>query len=119
LGRTGARRPNASARSAWTSIGARALDAFDAAHQRGDLSRDDRQTAAVVGAELERLLGDFNSAATRVASLAQDLAMDGSGTNAPLMTAVDQIAPHTYNRSAEPQMLSDRASAGTVGSGAR
>jgi hypothetical protein len=96
-----------------------ALDAFDAARERGALSQDDRRTAAVVGAELERLLGDFSSAATRVASLARELAADGSGGNATLVMAVDQIAQHAYSRSAEPQMLLDRASPGTVGSGGR
>lgn len=98
---------------------ARALEAFDAARERGGLSTDDRHTAAVVGAELERLLGDFNSAATRVVSLARELAADGSGQNATLAMAADQIAQHAYNRNAEPHMLLDRASPGTVGSGAR
>jgi hypothetical protein len=96
-----------------------ALDAFDAARERGELNVDDRRTAAVVGAELERLLGDFSSAAARVASLAQELAADGSGGNAALVMAVDQIAQHTYSRRAEPQMFLDRASPGTVGSGGR
>ena len=99
---------------------ARALAAFDAASARGDLSPDDRRTAMVVGAELERLLGDFNSAATRAASLAQELRTEGDGGKTEtLAMAVDQIAQHAYNRSAEPQMLSDRAGQGTVGSGPR
>lgn len=97
-----------------------ALAAFDAARERGDLSLNDRRTAMVVGAELERLLGDFNSAATRAASLAQELRAEGDGgKTATLAMAVDQIAQHAYNRSAEPQVLSDRAGQGTVGSGAR
>jgi uncharacterized protein (DUF2225 family) len=98
---------------------ARALAAFDAARERGDLSPDDRRTAMVVGAELERLLGDFNAAAARLSGLIQELAADGSGKNAALMMAAEQIAQHAANRSAQPQILSDQTSTGTVGSGAR
>src|SRR5262249_28033048 len=60
---------------------AAALAAFDAARERGDLSIDDRRMATVVGAELERLLGDFNAAAARLSGLAQELAPGGSGKN--------------------------------------
>ncbi len=96
-----------------------ALEGFDAARARGNLSLDDRQTAMVVGAELERLLGDFSAAAERITSLVLELAADGAAGNAALMTAVEQIAQHTYNRRAQPQVLSDQTSQGTVGSGAR
>jgi len=99
---------------------ARALDAFDAAGDRGNLNRDDRLTAMVVGAELERLLGDFNSAAARVDDLAQELRADiDGGKNATLMMAADQIAQHVHDRSTEPQVLTDQRDRGTVGSGGR
>jgi len=98
-----------------------ALDAFDAARERGNLNADDGLTAAVVSAELERLLGDFASAQARLTSLEAELSTDAVGeaakNNATLAKVIDQIALHTFNRNDEPEALSDQMS--TIGSGAR
>jgi len=100
-----------------------ALEAFDTARERGNLNAEDRLTAAVVGAELERLLGDFASAQTRVTSLQSELNADPMSAtaqrNATLAKVVDQIAQHTFARNDAPQALSEQTMPDTIGSGAR
>jgi hypothetical protein len=99
-----------------------ALEKFDAARERGQLDEDDWWTAAVMGAELTRLAGDFAAAEARLRDLPRgELAADGgkSTKNAMLAKVIDQIAQHASNRNAEPQELSDQPLEGTVGSGGR
>src|SRR5262245_41634720 len=100
-----------------------ALEKFDAAREHGRLDEDDWWTAAVMGAELTRLAGDFAAAEARLRDLPRRelAAADGSKStkNAMLAKVIDQIARHASNRTAEPQELSDQAREGTVGSGGR